>query len=148
MRLGFSQTLSDVLHRADEQARGLNHDFVGTEHLLLGILAGDQKSLAFKAIKSEAEIDEVKAHLVKVLSPAGDTPLVTGRLPLSQKAQQTLNAAMSDAQAAGAPSVTSKYLLRALLEDDKSAITQALRDSGADLESLRALLARDHETES
>src|ERR1700731_1421945 len=46
MRLGFTQTLSDVLRVADEQARGLNHDFVGTEHLLLGILAGDQKSIA------------------------------------------------------------------------------------------------------
>jgi ATP-dependent Clp protease ATP-binding subunit ClpC len=147
MRLGFSQTLSDVLRVADEQARSLNHDFVGTEHLLLGILAGGHRSVAYKAIKSEAEIDEVKSNLVKALSPKGETPLVTGRLPLSPKAQQTLNASMSEAQGAGAPSVTTQHLLLALLADDQSAITQALRDSGADLESLRGLLSRETEME-
>jgi ATP-dependent Clp protease ATP-binding subunit ClpC len=141
MRLGFTETLSSALAHADEQARQLGQDFVGTEHILLGILAcksGD----AFRALQAETNVAQLLPNIIEALPKSGEQPLVTGRLPLSPKAQRAVNTAVSKAQTAGQTAVSTRFMLLALLEEPESAVTELLADGGADLDELQGLLAR------
>jgi ATP-dependent Clp protease ATP-binding subunit ClpC len=145
MRPGFTETLSAVLLHADEQARKLGKDFVGTEHLLLGILTGKTGD-AFKALQAETNIDQLSSRLSGALTKEPQQVVVTGRLPLSPKAQRAINTAISEAQASGATAVSTRFLLSALLEEHESAVVEILQRSGADLDELRGLLSRAAET--
>jgi ATP-dependent Clp protease ATP-binding subunit ClpC len=141
MRPAFTETLSASLRLADEQARKLHQEFVGTEHLLLGILAGKAGD-AYRALQSATNPEKLVPKLTRALPKAAEPPLVTGRLPFSPKAQRAINTAVSDAQAARQASVSTRFILLALLGDNESAVRQVLSDSGADLEELRGLLTR------
>jgi ATP-dependent Clp protease ATP-binding subunit ClpC len=152
--MGFSETLSSALRLADEEARKLGQEFVGTEHLLLGILAAKSGD-AFRALDAETDVNQLRRILVTKLPKAGKAPLVTGRLPLSPKAQRVINSAMSAAQSADEENVSTRFVLLGLLTDPDAAagqalldgasppddVSQALRDSGADLDELRGLLS-------
>ena len=141
MLLGFTETLSGALLDADEQARRHGQDFVGTEHLLMGILTGKEGE-AFRALQAETEIEQLLPHLTRALPKSAGPVRVTGRLPLSPKAQRVVNAAASAAQAAAQTAVSTRFLLLALLEDAESTVAQIIADSGADLDELRGLLSR------
>jgi ATP-dependent Clp protease ATP-binding subunit ClpC len=141
MRLGFTETFSAALLRADEQARRHGQDFVGTEHLLLGILTGKAGD-AFKALQAETEVEQLLPNLTRALAKSDEPVLVTGRLPLSPKGQRAINSAISTAQAAGQTVVSTRFLLLSLLEEPESAVGQIIAASGADLDELRGLLSR------
>ena len=141
MRLGFTETLSGALLDADEQARRHGQDFVGTEHLLLGILTAKEGE-AFKALQVETDIEQLLPNLTRALPKGTEPVLVTGRLPLSPKAQRVVNTAASAAQAAAQTAVSTRFLLLALIEEAESTIGQIIADSGADLDELRGLLSR------
>lgn len=141
MRLGFTETLSAALVHADEQARNFGHDFVGTEHLLMGILAGKSGD-AFRSLQAETNVEQLLPQLVAALPAGTGRPLITGRLPLSPKAQRVVNTAMSEAQAAGQSAVSTRFLLLALLGESDSAVGEILTEGGADLDELRGLLSR------
>jgi ATP-dependent Clp protease ATP-binding subunit ClpC len=141
MRLGFTDTLSAALIHADEQARKFGHDFVGTEHLLMGILIGKSGD-AFRSLQAETNVEQLLPELASALPDSSGPANVTGRLPLSPKAQRIVNAAISEAQAAAQTAVSTRFLLLALLAESDSAVCQILTDGGADLDELRGLLSR------
>jgi len=141
MRLGFTETLSAALLCADEQARKFGHDFVGTEHLLIGILVSKSGD-AYRSLQAETNVEQLLPELVSSLPEGGEHAEIHGRLPLSPKAQRVVNTAISEAQAAGQTAVSSRFLLLALLGDADSAVGQILTDGGADLDELRGLLSR------
>ena len=141
MRLGFTETLSAALVHADEQARQLGQDFVGTEHILLGILASKNGD-AFRALQAETDVAQLLPAIREALHKTGEQPLVTGRLPLSPKAQRAVNTAVSKAQSASQAAVSTRFMLLALLEEPESAVGELLADGGADLDELTGLLSR------
>jgi ATP-dependent Clp protease ATP-binding subunit ClpC len=141
MRPAFTETLSAALVHADEQARQLGQDFVGTEHILLGIVASKTGD-AFKALQAETNISQLTTSITDALPKTGERPLVTGRLPLSPKAQRAVNSAVSKAQSAGQSAVSTRFMLLALLDESDSAVGELLSGSGADLDELRGLLSR------
>jgi ATP-dependent Clp protease ATP-binding subunit ClpC len=141
MRLGFTETLAAALEHSDEEARKFGHDFVGTEHLLMGILV-EKSGDAFRSLKAETNVEQLLPDLVAALPAGTGKPLITGRLPLSPKAQRVVNTAISEAQAAGQSAVSTRFLLLALLGDSDSAVGEILSENGADLDELRGLLSR------
>jgi ATP-dependent Clp protease ATP-binding subunit ClpC len=141
MRLGFTETLAAALLHADEQARKFGNDFVGTEHLLMGILAGKSGD-AFRSLQAETNVEQLLPELVSALPAGGKRPLITGRLPLSPKAQRVVNTAISEAQAAGQSAVSTRFLLLALVGESDSAVCDILTNGGADMDELRGLLSR------
>jgi ATP-dependent Clp protease ATP-binding subunit ClpC len=141
MRLGFTETLSAVLLHADEQARQFGQEFVGTEHLLLGILTGKSGD-AFRALQTETNVEQLVPEIVSALPKSSEAMNITGRLPISPKAQRVINTAVSEAQAAGANIVSTRFLLLALIGESDTAICDILSAGGADLDELRGLLSR------
>jgi ATP-dependent Clp protease ATP-binding subunit ClpC len=140
MRETLTQTTRSALSAAQSAARERRQDFVGTEHLMLGLLATDGE--AARVLRtSHARLEDVTTALVATLPMGTDEPVVTGDLPLSPKAQRVINGAIVKAQSMRENAVSTRFLLLSLLDELPAAVKSALTNSGADLETLLPKLA-------
>ena len=140
MREEFSDSLRVVLDKAQQAARSLNRDFVGVEHLMLGVLECSECEAAQALRRGEVPFDDLRMALLDDLPRGGETPVVTGNLPLTPKAMRVVNEAVVHAQQARQQRVSTRMLLTALLDERDSAVRQALGAAGADVEHLRRVL--------
>jgi ATP-dependent Clp protease ATP-binding subunit ClpC len=143
MREEFTDRLRLALDKAQDEARGLNQDFVGTEHLLLGLLATDDSEAVAGLRLAGVGLGELRDRLIEVLPRGAESPVVTGSLPLSPKARRVINTALVNAQSAGLPRVSSRLLLVSLLEDCETVVRSVMRGVGADLDHLQRVLVQD-----
>jgi ATP-dependent Clp protease ATP-binding subunit ClpC len=141
MREVFSSQLRGALDRAQEAARALDQDFVGTEHLMLGLLEADGTEAADALRRHEIDVASLRRRLSDALPRGAEPMVVRGILPLSPKAKQAVDGALTKARSAGSERVSTRLLLLALLDEADTQIVQSLRDEGADLDVLRRLLA-------
>ena len=147
MRQAFTETLKLAIDRADSAARELNQEFVGTEHLLLGLLSAEEGEAA-RALTRNIDPAVLRSALASELPRGAEPPMVSGRLPLSPRAQRAINIGIVKAQSAGAANVSTRFALLALLEEPGPAIQRGLSDAGGDLDELvQALAAKPGELE-
>jgi ATP-dependent Clp protease ATP-binding subunit ClpC len=140
MRAVLSQTLRSTLNQAQIEARDLNQEFVGTEHLMLGILHCEECEAARLLRLGHVQREQVRSALLNALPHAQAAPGVTGDLPLSHKAQHVINAAVE--HAGDQPAISTRMLLAALLEEPRSAIVEAIARCGGDVEQLKSATMR------
>lgn len=140
MREALTGQLRVALANAQAAARRLDQDFVGSEHLLLGILTTDSCEAVEAMRKHEINLAELRQALEAALPSGEEDPVVTGNLPLSPKAQRAFNGALVKAQTLHEPSVSTRLLLLSLLDEPETAIRDGLRTCGADLDQLVRLL--------
>jgi len=139
----FTDAARAAVLGARGHATALDHHWIGTEHLLLGLLATDGSEAVAGLRLAGVDQAELRERLVGALPHCAENPNVTGALPLSPKAQRAVNAALTKAQGAGSPSVSSRMLLVTLLDECETAVRSALRDAGADLDHLHRVLVQD-----
>jgi ATP-dependent Clp protease ATP-binding subunit ClpC len=144
MRHAFTEALSAALIHADEEARRLGQEFVGAEHLFLGLLAADCDAL--RSLKSQASPAELRKILRGLLPRNAHPELVTGRLPLSPKATKIVNLAISEACGANISLVSTRWLLHAILIRNVRAVAQALSQAGADADQLSRVLLQSEKS--
>jgi ATP-dependent Clp protease ATP-binding subunit ClpC len=149
MREVFTTTLRQVLDGAQREARELNQEFVGTEHLFLGLL----RSTGCEADATLRELSlsppDLRGAVLGTLPRGEEPPVVTGDLPLSPKAQRVINGAIVKAQALREEKIGTRFLLLSLLDDPQTVIRDALLRSGGDVNLLRqALVEAPDEEES
>src|SRR6185295_1755079 len=106
MRQGFTDTLRHVIASAQEGARKLNQEFVGTEHLLLGILECDSCEASRALHRNGLEPARLRAAMMRILPKGAQPPVVTGDLPITPKAQRTINSAIVKSQTLREPRVS------------------------------------------
>ena len=142
MREDLTVTVRQTLEQAQAEARALNQEFVGTEHLLLGIIR-DEAAEATRALRTgQVRPEALRSALMNAL-PRGKVPsVVTGQLPLSPKAQRAINDAIVRAQALREARVSTRLVLLSLLDEPETVARQTLRACGADVEHLARLLAQ------
>ena len=144
MREEFTTRLRSALDKAQEEARGLNQDFVSTEHLLLGLIGAGDDAEAVNGLRlANVGLGELREALVAALPRGDEAPVVTGHLPLSPKARRVVNAALVKAQTQGLPRVSSRTLLVSLLDECEPVVRTAMRGVGADLDHLQRVLVQD-----
>jgi ATP-dependent Clp protease ATP-binding subunit ClpC len=140
MREPLTETTRAALTAAQQAARERRQDFVGTEHLMLGVLTTDGE--ATRVLRtSHAKLQDVSAALAATLPIGAEQPVVTGDLPLSPKAQRVINGAIVKAQSMRETRVSTRFLLLSLMDELPAAVKAALTSSGADLESLMPRMA-------
>ena len=134
-----------VLDQAQSEARALNQEFVGTEHLLLAILHVPSTQ-ALRALRAhQVDKDSLRAQLLSVLPYADDPPNVTGNLPLSPKAQRVINQSLVMARSLREPKVSTRVLLLALMDDQGAPFLQSMKAIGADVDRLLQALGEKPE---
>src|SRR5437868_1254560 len=98
MNLAFTDQLRSVLQLAQRSARGFNQDFVGTEHLVLGVLDCGICEAGRVMQRGGVDLAELRNRLTEDLPRPTDAPVVTGNLPLSPRVQRAINTALAKAQ--------------------------------------------------
>jgi ATP-dependent Clp protease ATP-binding subunit ClpC len=143
MREALTDQLKRALAHAQQEARALNQEFVGTEHLLLGLLSVDATEALAALTLAGVEREALRKQLTESLPHAEQSPGITGDLPLSPNGQRAINAAVTKAQSTGSPRVSTRMLLAALLEECQTLVRSAMRAVGADLDHLQRVLVQD-----
>ena len=130
----FTPRAKKVLELSLREALQLKHNYIGTEHILLGILR-EGEGLAAHILADKHPLDRIRAEvLTRVESPGGARETHEGRTPA---AQEVLTLA---AELAGEIPVGSHHILEAILQQPDSAAAKALTQAGIDLDHLAATL--------
>jgi ATP-dependent Clp protease ATP-binding subunit ClpA len=131
----FTDRARRVVVLAQEQARLLNHDYLGTEHLLLGLTAEDQgvaaTALESLGIRLEAIQSQVEEIIGRGESPPG------GQIPFTPQAKKVLELSLREAKQLGHDYIGTEHLLLGLLREGEGVAAQVLVKLGADLSRVR-----------
>jgi ATP-dependent Clp protease ATP-binding subunit ClpC len=142
MQENLTDTLRQVIERSRIEARNLDHDFAGTEHLLLGILHFGASDAVRALVAAGARVDPVREALLKTMPRVEQPSPESHPLPLSPKARRMIHAAVARAHRLRRRRVSTALLLLDLVDEPQTATQQALMNVGADLEQLRQLLTQ------
>lgn len=136
----FTERARRAIVYAQEEARLLNHSYVGTEHLLLGILRVED-CLAVQVIEDLGIDPEEIRQRVEDLTGRGDS-LPTGNIPFSHRAKRVLELAFREALQLGHNYVGTEHMLLGLVREGESVAAHVLFELGIDLENLRNQVIR------
>lgn len=131
----FTDRARRVVVLAQEEARSLNHNYIGTEHILLGLL-NEGEGIAAKALESLGiGLDSVRDEVVKIIGPGQQAP--TGHIPFTPRAKKVLELSLREALQLGHNYIGTEHILLACHRDPASVTAHALDDAGAPAERIR-----------
>jgi ATP-dependent Clp protease ATP-binding subunit ClpC len=136
-----SQALADAVTRAADEARRLGHRRVGSEHLLLALLAEPAGGAAAVLAALKLEWTAVRAE-IQELMPGSGRP-VEGEVPLTDSAAGALRQAEAVARRLGAAAVDTDHLLLGIARQHEGIGSRVLLDFGASAEKVRQLVERE-----
>ncbi len=133
---GFTQRARRVLQLAREEASRLNHDYIGTEHLLLGLVR-EGKGIA-SAILAQLGIDfgTLRQMIEEAIEVSGGTVTI-GEIPFTPRAKKSLQFAVEEARNLGHNYVGTEHILLGLIREGDGVAARILRSMGVDLENVR-----------
>jgi ATP-dependent Clp protease ATP-binding subunit ClpC len=136
----FTDRARRVVVQAQSEARALGHDYIGTEHLLLGLL-GEGSGLGAKALETlGVSADALRARVVGVIG-TGDHES-SAHIPFTPQAKQVLKLSLDEAKQFGHHYIGTEHLLLGLIQEIDGVAARALADAGADLDRVRAEVTR------
>ncbi len=107
----FTQRLNRVIILAQEEARRLNYPYVGTEHLLLGLIR-EGSGVAAQALNNLGiELDQVRTEVEKIIGPGTGTPPTTGEVTLTPRAKRVIELALAEGHGMGVNYIGTEHLL-------------------------------------
>ncbi len=132
----FTDQSRRVVVLAQEEARLLNHNYIGTEHLLAG-LAREKLGAGARALTSVGvTLDAVRGQIEDRIGRGQQPP--SGHIPFTPRAKKCLELALREAVTLGHDAISTGHLLLGLLGEDDCAAVQMLGQLGVDLGQLRA----------
>lgn len=137
----LSSEAASIVNLAKEFARQYGQNYVGTEHLLLGILGECESFGAVVLEELGVDLDRAKDKVDEVLKDRSQETWVMGRLPGTPHFRDVLARAAEQAKGAGNWQIRSEHLLLALLAEGNSTGCRALESLGLSLESVRKCIA-------
>jgi ATP-dependent Clp protease ATP-binding subunit ClpC len=133
----FTERARQVVVLAQNEARALRHNYIGTEHLLLGLLREEEGIAARVLGELAVTVDEVRAQVGRIVGQ-GDEEVDTGQIPFTPRAKKVLELALREAQALGHQYIGTEHLLLGLVRENSGVAARILLDFGADAETIRS----------
>jgi ATP-dependent Clp protease ATP-binding subunit ClpC len=134
----FTDRVRKVLQMAREEAARLHHEYVGTEHILLGLIREGEGVAAAVLTNLSVDLEEIQQKIEETVKK-GKAGAVTGPdLPYTSRAKKVLELAMAEARELNHSYVGTEHLLLGLLREEKGIAAQVLNDAGVTLEQSRA----------
>jgi ATP-dependent Clp protease ATP-binding subunit ClpC len=131
----FTDRARRVLVLAQEEARLLNHNFIGTEHILLGLIH-EGEGVAAKALESLGiSLEAVREKVEETIGPAGTS--TTGSPPFTPRAKKVLELSLREALQLGHNYIGTEHMLLGLVREGEGVAAQVLVSLGADLARVR-----------
>ncbi len=131
----FTERAQKVIVLSQEEARRLNHNVVGTEHILLGLIA-EGEGLAARSLQALGiSVDNVRSEVEKVIG-RGDSP-PTGQIGFTPRSKRVLELAFDEARQLGHTYIGTEHILLGLIREGEGIAAQVLQNLGAELDSVR-----------
>jgi hypothetical protein len=126
-----------VVQLAQEEARRFNHEYIGTEHLLLALVKKGSGTAV--AILAQLKIDpaRLRTEIEKIVLPGPEEVVTLGRMPQTPRAKKAIEYAIEETGCFGHVEVGPEHLLIGLLREEEGVASQVLRDLGLQREDLR-----------
>ena len=137
MNYNFTDRVRKVLAMAREEAIRLQHDYVGTEHILLGLIREGEGVAAAVLTNLSVDLDQVHEQVEESVK-RGKATIALGELPYTSRAKKVLEFAMAEARELNHSYVGTEHLLLGLLREEKGIAAQVLNTLGVGLEDARA----------
>ncbi len=132
----FTEQLRGAVVFAQEEARSLDHNYIGTEHLLAG-LRREEEGGAARALESAGITVDAVLGTIQTLVGRGEQPSPE-RIPFTPRAKKGLEYSLRESLQLGHRHISTGHLLLGLISQDDSVAVQVLRELGADLGQLRS----------
>ncbi len=131
----FTDRARRVVVLAQEEARLLNHNYIGTEHILLGLIH-EGEGVAAKALESLGiSLEAVRAQVEEIIGHGGSTP--SGHIPFTPRAKKVLELSLREALQLGHNYIGTEHILLGLIREGEGVAAQVLVKLGADLSRVR-----------
>src|SRR4030066_403303 len=135
----FSDRLQDVIRLSREEALRLGHDYIGTEHLLLGIIREGQ-GVAVRILRNlDCDLIKLKKAIEDTVRTSGGT-MTIGNIPLTKQAEKVLKITQIESKIYKADVIGTEHLLLSLLRDEDNIATQILHQFNITYDSARSEL--------
>ncbi len=134
----FTERVRKVLAMAREEAARLHHEYVGTEHILLGLIREGEGVAATVLQNLNVELDEVQQKIEDTVRKGKAAQTTGPDLPYTSRAKKVLELAMAEARELNHSYVGTEHLLLGLLREEKGIAAQVLTEAGITLEAARA----------
>lgn len=135
----FSDRLQDVIRLSREEALRLGHDYIGTEHLLLGIIREGQ-GVAVRILRNlDSDLMKLKKAIEDTVRTSGGT-LTIGNIPLTKQAEKVLKITQIESKIYKADVIGTEHLLLSLLRDEDNIATQILHQFNVTYDAARSEL--------
>ncbi|MGL5930675.1 MAG: ATP-dependent Clp protease ATP-binding subunit [Dermatophilaceae bacterium] len=131
----FTDRARRVVVLAQEEARGLNHNYIGTEHILLGLIH-EGEGVASKALESLGiSLEAVREQVQEIIGQGQQAP--TGHIPFTPRAKKVLELSLREALQLGHNYIGTEHILLGLIREGEGVAAQVLVKLGADLSRVR-----------
>ena len=131
----FTERARQVVVLAQDEARALKHNRIGTEHLLLGLLR-DEEGIAARALTSLGlELEFVRAQVVRITGTGDEAP--SSQMPFTRRAKKVLELALREAQALGHQYIGTEHVLLGLVREGSGVAAQTILGLGVELDRVR-----------
>ncbi len=137
MNYNFTDRVRKVLAMAREEAIRLQHDYVGTEHILLGLIREGEGVAAAVLANLNIDLDQIQEGVEEAVS-RGKATIALGELPYTSRAKKVLEYAMAEARELHHSYVGTEHLLLGLLREEEGVAAQVLNALGVTLEEARS----------
>lgn len=139
MEGNFSDRLQDVIRLSREEALRLGHDYIGTEHLLLGVIREGQ-GVAVRLLRNlDCDLLKLKKAIEDTVRTSGGT-MTIGNLPLTKQAEKVLKITQIESKIYKADVIGTEHLLLSLLRDEDNIATQILHQFNITYDATRSEL--------
>ncbi len=136
----FTERARQVVVLAQEEARTLKHNYIGTEHILLGLLR-EEEGLAARVLEGlEITVEEVRAQVIRIVGSGEE--VTSGQIPFTPRAKKVLELALREALSLGHNYIGTEHILLGLVRENEGVAARILSDFDADSEKIRNEIIR------
>ena len=136
----FTERARQVVVLAQDEARALKHNYIGTEHILLGLLR-EEEGLAARVLDSlDITVEDVRANVARIVGQGEE--VTTGQIPFTPRAKKVLELALREALSLGHNYIGTEHILLGLVRENEGVAARILLDFDADAEKIRNEIIR------
>ena len=132
----FTERARKAILLAKEEAKRFNHDYIGTEHILLGLVREGEGVAAAVLASFGLSPEKIRIEVEKLVQP-GPSTVISGDLPFTPKAKKVIELAMDEARSLGHNYIGTEHLLLGLIREGEGVASQVLMNMGLELEKVR-----------
>jgi ATP-dependent Clp protease ATP-binding subunit ClpA len=136
----FTEASRNAVTAAENEARALKHNYIGTEHLLLGLFYDDSTAAARILTGLDIHLDEVRTQVARIVG-LGDE-VTPGQIPFTPRAKKTLELSLREALSLGHNYIGTEHILLGIARENEGVASRILLDCDADADKVRDAVIR------